>query len=245
MPRRARSRPRASTSSSSTSPRSTSTSTKSATGACGPSSARRRALMRDRRPHLLRLRDQGEHRLEDDARRRMAAIRADVPAPRALVDRQVSLECANSHVPIELIGLLEGKDVLVGAIDVPPTASRRPEDVAATIRVGPALRAGRAALSVHELRMVPLAREVARGKLRALAAGAALVRAEARAPRRAQSPFSPGRTAPRPRKIPLSIPKKPLAPGDLGVYPPQSVLVSRSKYALYDRFAVVPPSFFP
>ena len=31
---------------------------------------------------------------------------------------QVSLECANSHVPLELIGLLAGKDVLVGAIDV-------------------------------------------------------------------------------------------------------------------------------
>ncbi len=31
---------------------------------------------------------------------------------------QVSLECANSHVPIDLIGLLAGKDVLVGAIDV-------------------------------------------------------------------------------------------------------------------------------
>jgi hypothetical protein len=27
---------------------------------------------------------------------------------------QVSLECANSHVPLELIGLLDGKDVLVG-----------------------------------------------------------------------------------------------------------------------------------
>src|SRR6476620_2621784 len=31
---------------------------------------------------------------------------------------QVSLECANSHVPLELIGLLDGKDVLFGAIDV-------------------------------------------------------------------------------------------------------------------------------
>ena len=38
---------------------------------------------------------------------------------------QVSLECRNSHVPIELIRLLEGKDVLVGAIDVATDASRR------------------------------------------------------------------------------------------------------------------------
>src|SRR5437899_6771606 len=31
---------------------------------------------------------------------------------------QVSLECANSRVPISLLGLLRGKDVLVGVIDV-------------------------------------------------------------------------------------------------------------------------------
>jgi hypothetical protein len=37
----------------------------------------------------------------------------------------VSLECANSHVPLELIGLLTGKDVLVGAIDVASHPSRR------------------------------------------------------------------------------------------------------------------------
>src|ERR1700686_4662384 len=32
--------------------------------------------------------------------------------------RQVSLECANSRVPLELLGLLAGKDVLIGVIDV-------------------------------------------------------------------------------------------------------------------------------
>src|SRR6202023_269774 len=31
---------------------------------------------------------------------------------------QVSVECRNSHVPMSLLKLLEGKDVLVGAIDV-------------------------------------------------------------------------------------------------------------------------------
>ena len=39
---------------------------------------------------------------------------------------QVSLECANSRVPLSLIGLLAGKDVLVGASTSPPTVSRRP-----------------------------------------------------------------------------------------------------------------------
>ncbi|MBV8652388.1 MAG: methionine synthase, partial [Alphaproteobacteria bacterium] len=47
---------------------------------------------------------------------------------------QVSLECANSHVPAELMSLLKGKDVLVGAIDVATDAIETPEQVADTIR---------------------------------------------------------------------------------------------------------------
>jgi len=91
---------------------------------------------------------------------------------------QVSLECANSHVPIDLIAILEGKDVLVGAIDVASDRVESPEDVAATLRQ--ALRFGPAARvqACTNCGMVPLTREVTRGKLRALAAGAALVRAE-------------------------------------------------------------------
>jgi 5-methyltetrahydropteroyltriglutamate--homocysteine methyltransferase len=91
---------------------------------------------------------------------------------------QVSLECANSHVPIDLIGLLGDKDVLVGAIDVASDRVESPEDVAAVIRG--ALRHVPAARikPCTNCGMVPLSREVARGKLNALAAGAALVRAE-------------------------------------------------------------------
>src|SRR6185295_1986020 len=48
--------------------------------------------------------------------------------------QQISLECANSHVPMELIGLLKDKDVLVGAIDVASNAVETPEQVAATIQ---------------------------------------------------------------------------------------------------------------
>jgi 5-methyltetrahydropteroyltriglutamate--homocysteine methyltransferase len=91
---------------------------------------------------------------------------------------QVSLECANSHVPIGLIGLLEGKDVLVGAIDVATDRVESPEEVAATIRS--ALRhvpAGKL-YPCTNCGMVPLSREVARRKLQALGAGAALVRNE-------------------------------------------------------------------
>src|SRR5271169_4843400 len=46
---------------------------------------------------------------------------------------QVSLECRNSHVPLRLLALLAGKDVLVGAIDVATGTVETPEQVAAVI----------------------------------------------------------------------------------------------------------------
>ena len=92
--------------------------------------------------------------------------------------RQVSLECANSHVPIELIGLLDGKDVLVGAIDVATDRVETPEDVAATIRTAMQHVPANRLYPCTNCGMVPLSREVARAKLAALGAGAALVRAE-------------------------------------------------------------------
>jgi 5-methyltetrahydropteroyltriglutamate--homocysteine methyltransferase len=91
---------------------------------------------------------------------------------------QVSLECANSHVPIDLIGLLEGKDVLVGAIDVASDRVETPEDVAATLRAALKHVAAERLYPCTNCGMVPLSRDVARGKLKALAAGAALVRQE-------------------------------------------------------------------
>jgi 5-methyltetrahydropteroyltriglutamate--homocysteine methyltransferase len=91
---------------------------------------------------------------------------------------QVSLECANSHVPLELLALLKGKDVLVGAIDVANEAVESPEDVAATIRAAMKFVPAEKLYPCTNCGMVPLAREVAVGKLRALAAGAALVRRE-------------------------------------------------------------------
>jgi len=91
---------------------------------------------------------------------------------------QVSLECANSHVPLELIGLLEGKDVLVGAIDVATDRVERAEDVAATIRAAMKYVPAERIYPCTNCGMVPLSREVARAKLEALGAGAALVRRE-------------------------------------------------------------------
>ena len=91
---------------------------------------------------------------------------------------QVSLECANSHVPLELIGLLKGKDVLVGAIDVATDQVETPEQVAATIRAAMKYVPMEKLYPCTNCGMVPLSREVSSGKLRALAAGAAIVRGE-------------------------------------------------------------------
>ena len=92
--------------------------------------------------------------------------------------RQVSLECANSHVPMALIGLLEGKDVLVGAIDVATDAIETPEQVAATLRQALQYVKPQHLYGCTNCGMAPMARPVAEAKLRALAAGAMIVRRE-------------------------------------------------------------------
>jgi 5-methyltetrahydropteroyltriglutamate--homocysteine methyltransferase len=89
---------------------------------------------------------------------------------------QVSLECANSRVPVELLGLLRGKDVLVGCIDVATREVETPEQVAATIRGAMAHVPPERLYPCTNCGMVPLPREVARAKLHALGAGARLVR---------------------------------------------------------------------
>ena len=89
---------------------------------------------------------------------------------------QISLECAHSRVPMELLGLLHGKDVLVGVIDVASDIVETPEEVAATI--GSALKY----VPAHKLfpctncGMAPMDRDIARRKLDALVRGAALAR---------------------------------------------------------------------
>ena len=90
----------------------------------------------------------------------------------------VSLECAGSRVPISLIGLLGDKDVLVGAVDVATDRVETPEEVAAVIRSAMRHVPASRIYPCTNCGMVPLSREVARGKLRALGAGAAIVRGE-------------------------------------------------------------------
>jgi len=90
--------------------------------------------------------------------------------------KQVSLECANSRVPLELLKLLKGKDVLVGVIDVASDKVETPAQVATTI--------GKALKFVPKNRlfpctncgMAPMDRQIALAKLKALGAGAVLAR---------------------------------------------------------------------
>jgi 5-methyltetrahydropteroyltriglutamate--homocysteine methyltransferase len=90
----------------------------------------------------------------------------------------VSLECANSRVPMSLIGLLGAKDVLVGAIDVASDRVETPAEVAAVIREAMKHVKASQVFPCTNCGMVPLDRDLARAKLRALGAGAALVRRE-------------------------------------------------------------------
>jgi 5-methyltetrahydropteroyltriglutamate--homocysteine methyltransferase len=92
----------------------------------------------------------------------------------------VSIECANSRVPLALLELLGEKDVLVGAIDVATDQIETPEQVATVIRAAMSHVTPARIYPCTNCGMVPLPRDVARGKLRALAAGAALVKRELR-----------------------------------------------------------------
>ena len=90
----------------------------------------------------------------------------------------ISLECHNSHVPMDLIELVRGKKVMVGAIDVASNTIETPEEVANTLRKALEFVDADKLYPCTNCGMAPLSREVARGKLQALSAGAAIVRGE-------------------------------------------------------------------
>lgn len=90
----------------------------------------------------------------------------------------ISLECKNSRVPMDLIELVRGKTVMVGAIDVATDIVETPEEVADTLRRALVFVDADKLYPATNCGMAPLARDVAQGKLKALSAGAAIVRAE-------------------------------------------------------------------
>jgi 5-methyltetrahydropteroyltriglutamate--homocysteine methyltransferase len=107
---------------------------------------------------------------------RWTQYEAIFPALAASRIDQVSLEVANSRVPDEVLGLLKGKDVLVGVIDVASDVVETAEQIAETIgramrfvpadRIFPCTNCG----------MAPMDRGIAAAKLRALVEGARLAR---------------------------------------------------------------------
>lgn len=90
----------------------------------------------------------------------------------------ISLECQNSHVPMELLELIRGKKVMVGAIDVASNRIETPEEVAATLRKALQFVDAENLCPCTNCGMTPLSRQVARGKLKALSEGTAIVRRE-------------------------------------------------------------------
>ncbi len=90
----------------------------------------------------------------------------------------ISLESHRSHVPIELIELVRGKKVMLGAIDVASNEVETPDAVASTLRRALEYVDADKLIASTNCGMAPLPRDVALGKLSALVAGADIVRAE-------------------------------------------------------------------
>jgi 5-methyltetrahydropteroyltriglutamate--homocysteine methyltransferase len=89
---------------------------------------------------------------------------------------QVSLECINSHVPMSVLGLLDGKDVLLGVIDVATDKIETPEEISAVIVNAAKYIPAQRIIGCTNCGMAPMRREIAALKLEALARGAALAR---------------------------------------------------------------------
>ena len=89
---------------------------------------------------------------------------------------QVSLECMNAKVPMHLMGLLKGKTVMVGVIDVASDVIETPEQVAATIGKALEFVPRDKLIACTNCGMAPMDRAVAAAKLNALGAGARLAR---------------------------------------------------------------------
>jgi len=98
------------------------------------------------------------------------------PALAASHIQQVSIECRNSKVPISLLGLLDGKDVLLGVIDVATDQIEAPEDVITTIEQAMRYVPAERIFPCTNCGMAPMHREIALAKLAALGRGAALAR---------------------------------------------------------------------
>jgi 5-methyltetrahydropteroyltriglutamate--homocysteine methyltransferase len=91
---------------------------------------------------------------------------------------QVSLETAQSNLDCAVLADLEGKKIMLGVLDLSDMAVETPEAVAARIRRALPHVAAQNIIVAPDCGLKYLPREVAFGKMKAMVAGAAIMRAE-------------------------------------------------------------------
>jgi 5-methyltetrahydropteroyltriglutamate--homocysteine methyltransferase len=89
---------------------------------------------------------------------------------------QVSIEAINSRVPLKLMSLLDGKDVLIGVIDVATDTVESPEQIVQAIADVMKYVPKERIVACTNCGMAPMHRDVANAKLVALGHGVALAR---------------------------------------------------------------------
>ena len=89
---------------------------------------------------------------------------------------QISVECIHSRVPMNLLKLLDGKEVMIGVIDVASDEIETPDEVAAVISEAAKYIAKERIIAGTNCGMAPMRRDIALGKLEALGKGAELAR---------------------------------------------------------------------
>ena len=90
----------------------------------------------------------------------------------------ISLESHHSNVPLEVVELVRGKRVMLGAIDVANQQIETPEEVAETLRKALEYVDADKLIASTNCGMAPFPRDVALAKLSALSAGATVLREE-------------------------------------------------------------------
>ncbi len=98
------------------------------------------------------------------------------PALNASSIDQISLECADSHVPHSVMSILKDKIVMVGAVAVTPDRVETPEEVAETLRSAMRYVDAERIRPCTNCGMTPIPYDIAQGKLKSLVAGANLLR---------------------------------------------------------------------
>jgi 5-methyltetrahydropteroyltriglutamate--homocysteine methyltransferase len=92
--------------------------------------------------------------------------------------RQVSVETAQSHLDCEVLSQLRGKQIMVGAIDLSDMTVESPETVAARVRRALKYVRPQDVIIAPDCGMKYLPREVAFGKMKAMADAAKILRRE-------------------------------------------------------------------